>query len=68
MHCLQNVGQPLKFSDDDKDDVLLFVTGGNGAQLFEVNRETGQITTDLRGSVLDYENQAEYTLRIKASS
>jgi len=62
-----NVGQPLKFSDDDKDDVLLFVTGGNGAQLFEVNRETGQITTDLRGSALDYEAQSEYTLRIKAS-
>ncbi|HUU93775.1 MAG TPA: cadherin domain-containing protein, partial [Phycisphaerae bacterium] len=62
-----NVGTPLPVTDPDAVDTTAWtITGGNGAGVFAIHADTGQITvTD--NSTLDFETTPQYVLTVRVT-
>ena len=61
-----NVGSPVAAADPDVGDTLTYFLSGDDAASFEIDRNTGQITTT-SGVTYDYETQSSYSLLVDVS-
>ena len=65
-----NVGDPVAATDfnhtDDSPDLRTYTLGGDDADSFSINRETGQIAVG-SGTKLDYETKDTYTVEVTAT-
>ena len=60
----ENVGLPLTATDPD-DDTLTYTLSGDGAESFDINSATGQLTTK-EGVSYDYETKSTYAVTVTA--
>ncbi len=60
----RNIGAPVRATDADSDDILIYSLGGADAGLFDIEPATGQLKT--RG-VLDYDEEGTNTYEVEVS-
>ncbi len=58
----RNIGAPVRATDDDTGDILVYSLGGSDAGLFDIDPATGQLKTS---AVLDYDSEGTNTYEVQ---